>query len=157
MTYVGWAALYEGPSDAAYFGVLLPRVMDELILTRGIRNSIVPALPAILLKRGDVVTVAIEACNAREAFHLVFVHADAGGRAVEQRLLQRSQAYCEAMHDECAWNPARCITIEPRHETESWVLCDPTAVTGALGFRGNAADIGLPKDAAEAEKLRDPK
>ena len=126
MTYVSWTALYEGPSDAAYFGVLLPRIMDELILTRGVRNSIVPASPAILLTRGDVATVASEACNARDAFHLVFVHADVGGRAVEQRVGQRSRAYCEAMHEQCAWDPVRCIAIEPRHETEAWVLCDLT-------------------------------
>lgn len=157
MTYVSWAALYEGQSDAAYFGVLVPRVMDELILARGTRNSTVPTVPSILLARGDVMTVAQEACEAHEAFHLVFIHSDAGGRALEEGLAERSTAYCEAMHAVCAWPSTRCITITPRHETEAWVLCDPDAVTDALGFRGNAADIGLPRNAAEAERLRDPK
>jgi hypothetical protein len=157
MTYVSWAALYEGASDAAYFGVLLPRIMDELILARGVGNATVPTTPAILLNRGDVASVANEACEARDAFHLVFIHADTGGRSLEQRLAQRSTAYCEAMHAICAWNPARCIAIAPRHETEAWVLCDPTAVMGALGFGGNIEDVGLPRNAAAAERLTDPK
>lgn len=157
MTYVSWAAMYEGPSDAAYFGVLLPRVMDELIMARGIRNSTIPSSPAILLKRGDVMQVAAEACAAQHAFHLVFIHADTGGRALADGIQQRSTAYCEAMHAVCGLSAARCITVAPRHETEAWLLCDPSAITSALGFRGNAADVGLPNGASEAERLADPK
>lgn len=157
MTYVSWAALYEGSSDAAYFGVLLPRVMDELIMARGIRNSTIPSAPAILLKRGDVMQVAAEACAAQHAFHLVFIHADTGGRALADGIQQRSVAYCEAMHAVCGLNTVRCVTVAPRHETEAWLLCDPTAITAALGYRGNAADVGLPSGAPEAERLVDPK
>lgn len=157
MTYVSWAALYEGPSDAAYFGVLLPRLMDEIILADGIRNSTIPSVPAIILERGDVMTVATEACSFRDAFHVVFIHADTGGRAQEQRVDQRSLAYCEAMHAVCGWNLSRCITVAPRHETEAWILCDPAAVMGALGHVGNPADLGLPNSATAAERLVDPK
>lgn len=157
MTYVGWAALYEGTSDAAYFEVLLPRVMNDLALTRGTRHSTIPDSPAILLTRADVDTVAEEACNAVDAFHLVFIHADTGGRAQAEGIAARSIAYCEAMNARCGWPPARCITIEPCHETEAWLLCDPDAVTGALGFRGNAADVGLPANANAAERIADPK
>ena len=157
MTYVSWAALYEGPSDAAYFGVLLPRLMDEIILADGIRNSMIPSFPSIVFERGDVMTVATEACKFRDAFHIVFIHADTGGRAQEQHLDDRSLAYCEAMHAVCDWNLARCVTVAPRHETEAWILCDPAAVMGALGYVGNPADLGLPIGAAAAERLIDPK
>ena len=57
----------------------------------------------------------------------------------------------------CEWLPARCITVTPRHETEAWILADPSAVTDALGYRGSHIAIGLPANAAEAERLVDPK
>ncbi len=157
MTYVSWAAMYEGTSDAAYFGVLFPRLMDELLLVHGIRASTIPVSPALLLKRADVMSVAQEACESADAFHLLFIHADTGGRGLQENVAQRSIAYCEAMHALCGVDPRRCITVAPKHETEAWLLCDPSAVMGALGFRGAPGDIGLPGSAREAEGLLDPK
>jgi hypothetical protein len=157
MTYVSWAALYEGSSDAAYFGVLLPRMMDELVLERGVRASTIPATAAITLRRGDVTSVAAEACAAADAFHIVFIHADTGGRGLQRGLAGRSAAYCEAMHALCELDPRRCITIEPNHETEAWLLCDPAAVTSAPGYRGPPTDLELPASPQEAEALVDPK
>ncbi len=157
MTYLSWAALYEGAIDEAYFEVLIPRVMEAITLAHGIRNSIVPPTPAIILQRGTVAKVAQEACEARDAFHLVFIHADTGGRALEADLEARSVRYCEAMHAVCNWPPIRCITISPRHETEAWMLADPQAVTEALGYLGSPVSIGLPLDANRAERLGDPK
>lgn len=157
MTYLSWAALYEGAIDEAYFEVLIPRVMEDLTLLHGTRNSIVPPAPAITLHRGPVAEVAHEACEAREAFHLVFIHADTGGRALEADLEERSTRYCEAMHAVCNWPLVRCITISPRHETEACMLADPQAVTEALGYLGSPESIGLPPDANRAERLGDPK
>lgn len=157
MTYVAWAALYEGPTDQAYFEVLIPRLMEDIIMLRGIGHSTIPPVPAVRLRRGMADNVAKEACAARDAFHLVFIHADTGGRAIEAELERRSIRYCEAMRALCNWPPARCITISPRHETEAWVLADPSAVTGALGYLGTPSSIGLPSDANEAERITDPK
>lgn len=157
MTYLSWAALYEGPSDSAYFEVLIPRVMEEMVRAYGTRNSTVPLAPAIVLARKSVAEVAKEACDARHAFHLVFIHADTGGRALEGNLASRSTKYCEAMHDLCEWPPARCIPIAPRHEIEAWMLADAEAVTDALGYVGSPNSIGLPAGAPQAEQLNDPK
>jgi hypothetical protein len=157
MTYVSWAALYEGSTDQAYFELLIPRVMEEIILQRGIRHTTIPPAPAVRLKRGAVDSVAKEACATRDAFHLVFIHADTGGRAREASLDERSDYYCEAMHVLCSWPCVRCITIAPRHETEAWVLADPRAVTSALGYLGSPESIGLPGNAVQAERLGDPK
>jgi hypothetical protein len=157
MTYLSWAALYEGASDEAYFEVLIPRVMEDIIVTRGTRHATIPPGPAIRLKRDAVDVVAREACKAKDAFHLVFIHADTGGRGVETALEERSKRYCEAMHAICEWPTVRCITIAPRHETEAWVLADPDAVTAALGYVGVPGSIGLPANAVEAERLVDPK
>lgn len=76
MTYVSWAVLYEGAADRSYFDVLIPRVMEEIVLRRGIRLSTIPSNPAVLLSRDTVEKVAKEACEAKDAFHLCFIHAD---------------------------------------------------------------------------------
>jgi len=157
MTYLSWAALYEGDMDAAYFDLLIPRLMDEIVMVRGIRHSTIPVAPALRLRRAAVTEVAEEACQARDAFFLVFIHADTGGRNLEAGLEPRANAYCEAMRTCCDWPPVRCIAISPRHETEAWILADSQAVTSALGYRGSPASIGIPIDAAEAERLTDPK
>ena len=157
MTYVSWAVLYEGATDRAYFDVLIPRVMQELVQRFGIRLSTIPSTPAVLLSRDTVEKVAKEACKAIDAFHLCFIHADTGGRNLESKLECRSSAYCEAMRAECNWPPARCIVIAPRKETEAWILADGVAVTSALGYTGLPASIGLPLTAADAEQLADPK
>jgi len=52
MTYVSWAALYEGTTDHAYFELLIPRVMEEIIMLRGVRHSTIPPAPAVRLQRG---------------------------------------------------------------------------------------------------------
>ena len=157
MTYLSWAVLYEGDTDAAYLDLLIPRLMDEIVMVRGIRHSNIPAAPALRLRRGTVDKVAQEACRASAAFYLVFVHADTGGRNLEAGMEPRAGAYCEAMRELCDWPPVRCITISPRHETEAWILADSLAVTSALGYTGSPDSIGLPTNAAQAERLDDPK
>ncbi len=101
--------------------------------------------------------VAAEACEAKDAFYLVVIHADTGGRAQNENIGARSVQYCEAMQERCAWPPQRCIVMTPSHEMEAWVLADPSAITSAFGYRGNARDLGLPDNPQEAERLVDPK
>ncbi len=157
MIYLAWAAMYEGDTDAAYFDVLIPRVMEELVRTEGRTNVDIPTNPEVRLRRDSVEAVAELACKARDAFYLLFIHGDSGGRSVSASLDNRTQAVCAAMQARCDWPPARCVTIAPDHETEAWLLADPDAVRGFLGYTGRAADIGLPVTAKEAENLTDPK
>jgi Domain of unknown function (DUF4276) len=159
MTYVSWAAFYEGPTDESYFDILLPRIMEDLVLCYGTRNVTIPDVAAVILGKigRGVDEVANEACSENIAFHLVFIHADTGGRALEANIENRSTAYKLKMHELCNWPLERCIIIAPRHETEAWMLADPEAVKDSLGFKGNFAELGLPPDAVEAEKLVDPK
>jgi len=157
MTHVSWAALYEGATDAAYFDVLIPRMMEDIIVGRKLGPATIPLAPALNFPRKTPQEVAQRACAARAAFELLFIHADAGGRNLANGLAARSNAYCEAMQSHCDWPRVRCIVVAPRHETEAWVLADPDAVTAALGFRGRPESIGLPVSGTEAERLPDPK
>lgn len=159
MRYVSWAAFYEGPSDALYLDVLLPRVIRELVAREGMRTVEVPDGPAVRLGGAgrSIESVAKEACGFRYASDVVFIHADTGGRSVEGGLEERADAYCTALAAECGWPRDCCVTISPRHETVAWLLEDGDAITAALGYRGDPAELGLPADAHAAERLHDPK
>lgn len=159
MRHVSWAAFYEGLSDALYFEVLLPRVIRDLVTREGIHMIDVPDAPAVRLgvEGRSVEKVAEEACAFREAYDVVFIHADMGGRGLARGIADRADVYCAALKALCDWPVERCITITPRHETEAWLLADGKAVTGALGYNGDPAEVGLPIDAHAAERLNDPK
>ncbi len=158
MTYLSWATFCEGPSDHAYFDVLLPRLMDEISRIDGQRNVVIPDSPVPVRasdRSGEA--IAAEICRNADAIGIVFVHADTGGRAAEQTLHARSHRFCELANERCGWSRDRCVVMAPRHETEAWVLADSDAVLDALGYTGPAADLGLPASATLAEALPDPK
>ncbi|MEA3048628.1 MAG: hypothetical protein QOG84_464 [Sphingomonadales bacterium] len=159
MTYPSWAAMHEGPTDEAYFDVIIPRLMEELVAERGTRNVTIPLTPAVRLGKSGraIAEVAEEACREQDAFFILFIHADTGGRALEADIDRRSTAYCDAVNELCGFPQARCVVIAPRHETEAWMLADRDAVGSALGYRGNLGALGLPANAAGAERLVDPK
>jgi len=149
----------EGAGDRQYFEVLLPRILDEISRQVGIRAVDIPDTPAVRLGRRGSGTDAIvkEVCDNKAAFHVLFIHGDTGGRALERRAEESGAAYCTAIHARCDWPTRRCVVLTPRHETEAWVLGDPAAVAAALGFTGPHSNLGLPTDAATAEQLTDPK
>ena len=159
MRYISWAAFYEGPSDALYLDVLLPRIVRDLIAAEGTTLADVPDAPAVKLGRNgrEVAKVAHELCGFKEALDLVFIHADTGGRGLQRHLASRSDSYCAKAWRFCEWPLDRCVTITPRHETEAWLLADGEAITKALGFKGKPASVGLPLNASAAEQLPDPK
>ena len=158
MIYLSWAAHCEGVSDRAYFEVLIPRALQGVFEKRSPLQKIeIPESQSVRLTGRVVDEVAAQACKARDAFQIIFVHSDTGGRNLEAGMGARSCALCLAMERRCEWPPRRCVVIAPRHETEAWILCDGVAVTPALGYTGSPESIGLPSEPREAERLRDPK
>ena len=157
--YLAYALFCEGPSDYSYFEILLPRVIESIVLAVGRVPVEASEPPAVRLgRRGRAVDeVATEACDRREAFHIVFVHADTGGRGQLAKVGYRSSAYCEKMHELCEWRPERCVLLRPATMTESWALADPQAVLDALGYRGTPSELGLPAGAEQAEDHPNPK
>ena len=149
----------EGPSDYSYFEVLLPRVMESTVLRLGRLPVDVPERPATRLGgRGRTVeAVAAEACSRLDAFHIVFVHADTGGRGQVATVDHRSRAYCEKMHELCELRSERCVLLRPASMTEAWALADPQAVLDTLGYRGTPSELGLRADAEQAEAHPDPR
>jgi hypothetical protein len=159
MIYIAWVGFYEGDGDRSYYDVLLPRIMEEIMIAEAIQQVTVATAPVVELGRHgrEIDKVASEICLNKDQIHLLFIHADTGGRALQRSLAERSSAYCEAVQQRCAWDPVRCVVLTPRHETEAWVLSDPAAVVAALNYNGEPDRIGLPGDGAAAEALTDPK
>jgi len=158
MIYLAWVGLYEGPTDASYYDVLLPRVMEEITRAEGTRAVVVPQAPAMRLDVGrEVDRVSHELCYNAASFNLIFVHADTGGRSLEAGMDGRGTAYCRAVRERCDWPSDRCVILKPRREMEAWALADPEAVTAALGVTGAPSRYDLPTSAAGAENLPDPK
>lgn len=155
--YLSWAAYYEGSSDDAYLSVLIPRVIEDILLSEGTRPVFVPTQPSMKLQRGSVEEIAREICENAEAFHLLFVHADTGGRALEADIAMRREAIVDAAADLCGWRNDRSIFVSPRHEIEAWALVEAGAVCAALGLRRIPPELDLPRSPAAAERLVDPK
>ncbi|MBO9510234.1 DUF4276 family protein [Erythrobacter sp. A6_0] len=160
MMYLAWAAFYEGNADDTYFRVLIPRILDDLARSHGGRLPIVigdyPAFRAGVRSR-DVEYVGQEICDGKEAFDIMFVHADCGGRNLASTLSSRCDAYIDAAARKCDFEASRAVRICPQHETEAWALTDPAAICSVLGYRGPATDLGLPQTPRQAESLTDPK
>lgn len=133
--------------------------MRNLVANEGISPVEIPDLPAVTLgnKGRSIDAVAKEVCASREAFDIVFIHADTGGRNLESGMEPRASAYCTKFSELCSWPAKRCIMVMPRHEIEAWLLADGHAVTAALGFRGDYEAVGIPNNAQSAERLNDPK
>lgn len=157
--YLSWALYAEGNSDRDYFEALLPRVLEEIILKDGNFSVDIPTNYAVSLGASGraVNEVAEEACAAKAAFELLFIHADTGGRALEEGIENRAQAYVNQMNHLCALRVDRAVIIAPKHETEAWLLADRDALLATLGYRDPGNALNLPSDADKAEKLPDPK
>lgn len=157
--YLGWALFVEGGSDREYLEALIPRVLEYIVSTEGLFEVEIPLSCSVPLGSNgrDVESVAAEACDARDAFEIVFIHADTGGRNLEDGIQNRGAAYIQRMNDHCNLRIDRSVLITPRHEVEAWILADRKALLKTLGYRDDANNLGLPTTATAAERIVDPK
>jgi hypothetical protein len=91
--YLSWSAFYEGASDAQYFNIIIPRLLDEIIRVCGKRPCDVGEYPALEFGIGNrsFDDVAVEICERKNEFHIIFVHADLGGRGLAANIAQRRE------------------------------------------------------------------
>ncbi len=158
--YLSLALFAEGTSDYEYLEPILVRSLEDIAAREG-RRTIDLSQTVIRLSTGlrDIGSVSEQICagmGSPPPFHIVFVHADTGGRAIERNLAQRSTAFCEAAQQSCGWPCERCVIVAPRHETEAWVIADPGAVAATLGVTRHE-ELDLPADARAAELVPNPK
>ncbi len=156
--YLSWSAFYEGATDAQYFNVLIPRVLDKIIRECGKRPCDVGEFPAVEFGIGDrsFEQVARQICTRRSEFHIIFVHADLGGRGQAASVVHRREQLVQKAQEICGFDPRAAVMLSPKKELEAWALCDLAAVKIALGVKVVPDDL-MPATPGAAEKLLDPK
>lgn len=161
MTYLSWAMYVEGPTDAAYLGVIIPRLMGHLLMNSRGRLATVPDNAVEVFGdatgRRNLDEVAKAICRANSAFYLLFVHGDRGGRALADQLHFRTCALCKGVNKQCNFRFDRCVVVSPNKEIESWTLADSDAIRSTFGL-SKYADLGdVPGKPSQVESIHDPK
>lgn len=156
--YLSWAAYYEGRTDSAYFNVLIPRLLEDILVDEGVRPYDVGTAPSVEFGMNNRAfdAAASEICRRLAEFHILFVHADYGGRALQQTIAQRREALIQAAAFECHFDESTAVLLSPKQELESWAIADGLAVQAAFGVTA-LPDGLIPASPQQAELLADPK
>jgi hypothetical protein len=159
MTYLSWSLYVEGTTDSQYLGVLIPRLISYILADSDGQEAVIPEGPVLLfgIQRSTLRKVSSEACQGKEAFHLLFVHGDAGGRALALQLHHRTCALCDLTFEICEFPKERCVVAAPNREIEAWTLADPNAIRLSFGLRQGTALQEVPPNARHVEDIPDPK
>lgn len=159
MTYVSWALYVEGPTDRSYLGIILPRLINHLLASANGPMATVPDNPVEVfgIPKDKLETIAQLVCAGKDAFHLLFVHGDLGGRGIASTVDSRTCALCEKINERCDFQRDRCILAVPNREIEAWTLADPLAIRSAFGFPADREVPHIPSKAQHVEGLPDPK
>lgn len=159
MTYVSWGLYVEGPTDAGYLNVLIPRLISHLLRESDGPLATIPDLPAHVfgMPRLDLEEIAAKVCEGRDSFHIFIVHGDTGGRALAEQLGFRTCALCERIDAACNFPRSRCVVAAPNRETEAWTLADSSSIKRVFGISPDANLENMPNRPSQVEHLQDPK
>lgn len=159
MTPLGIAtALFaEGPSDHRFLDRLIERLLVNELSSRGLTVDVLP-IQRLPPDNADarVDRILAGAQSMRGGFHLLFVHADAGGdieSACRQRIGPAREAILEAFPE----GTRRIVGLVPKRETEAWALADIDALARVLATRADLVSLGVPENPRLVESLADPK
>jgi hypothetical protein len=159
MTYLSWAMFVEGKTDSDYLSVLLPRLIEHIVLSINGPRAVIPEFPVeifgITERQYDKAASAI--CAAREAFHLLFIHTDTGGRGLQGTIEDRTISFRDILSAKCNIDITRCIFVIPRKETEAWCLSDPNSLRLSLGLSNQYDLSGFSQALDDVERISDPK
>lgn len=159
MTYVSWALVVEGTTDSEYLSVILPRLIDYLLRNAEGPNATIPetAVEVFGIPKSNLQRIAANVCKGIDAFHILFVHGDTGGRALANQIDNRTCALCTYANEICNFPAERCIVLAPNREIEAWTLADSAAIRSVFGLRPGTPLHGVPNLPAQVENLPDPK
>lgn len=160
MAYLAIALFAEGVTDHRFFAPLLTRLVDEI--NREFGRGVLELADVIALQpEGDERALARDeqiAAAARRnsgAFHVLCVHADAGGDALRAREQQVLPGLGLALGS--LGSGYQGVPIVPIREMEAWTLVDGDALRRA--FRTTLSDqaLGVVARPRDCEKISDPK
>lgn len=159
MRWLGTALYAEGPTDVRFLQPLLQRACAQICLTGcnvPVEVSDVLDLQPRPGTRGQprAQRIAAAAREARDAWSILFIHADADS-GQERAIQERIEPARALLHAE--WG-ARSVAVVPVRMTEAWVLADFQALRGAFGTTKNEHELGLVDALAHGpDRLNDPK
>lgn len=154
MAYMGMALGGEGPTDGEFLGIVLQRVAEDICLRRGRYQIDVGEVRSLQARTTDVEATARAAAAESGGYHVLFLHLDRGGAALQQdrshteRLVQTVQ---EVVPDRVL------VKVLPVQETEAWALADGDALRAAFRTRLSDQRLGLPGTPAQVESVTGPK
>lgn len=159
MIYLNWALYCEGATDRQYLEVIIPRVLEHVAMNVGGPVAIVPQEP---LGRFGVRSRSFDGeaqkiSDISDALFILFVHADAGGRALREGVDARAQGLCARVHALCEFPMARCVSVVPDRETEAWCLASLGALSQATGIGEQALARHCQQVGRHAEAVAEPK
>ena len=108
------------------------------------------------ISRRETDQASSDICERMNEFHILFIHADAGGRNQRRKIANRREAIVSSAIAKCQFDPKLVVFISPVKELEAWALADIDAVFAAFGVT-EAPNNALPTSPREAERVADPK
>jgi Domain of unknown function (DUF4276) len=159
MRWLGTAMYAEGPTDVRFLQPLLQRACTQMCLTEcnePVEVSDVLDLQPLPSTHGHVRAqrIAAAARQARDAWSILFIHADADSdseRAIRERI-EPARALLQA-----EWG-AQSVAVVPVRMTEAWMLADLQALKRAFGTTMDEHEMGLAGAVAHGpDSLSDPK
>ncbi|MEM9291233.1 MAG: DUF4276 family protein [Acidobacteriota bacterium] len=169
MRSIHLALFAEGPSDHRFLPTLLLRLTEELCRSARETVEVWPEVVSLhspdgSLKAGHNRTTRIcdSALSARQAWNLLFIHADGDSQPVEQYDQLVAPAIRALRAESRLAGSHRCIPVIPVRETESWMIADFDALCSIFrrNLENDPSDFGLDfwtKSPRRIEMVEDPK
>lgn len=161
MHYLGLALYAEGRTDDRFLSPVLQRLCGD-ICSSDSRHLVEINDEVLILQHSRGMSEAHlderildAAMQARGAWSILFVHADADGDAVKARR-ERVQPGLDRLRKEFGQD-GQGVAVIPIQETEAWALCDGDAIRSVFGSTLDDKALGLPVSVAAIERLADPK
>lgn len=161
MRYLGLALYAEGPTDYRFLRPILLRLCSDLCVRESRKlveiNDDVLALdhPRHFQSASREDRILEAARQARGAWSILFIHADAGNDAARARQQQVLPAIGR-LGTEFSENELG-VAVVPIRETEAWAVCDGDALRQVFGTSLNDEAMGIPGSANATENMGDPK
>lgn len=161
MHYLGLALYAEGPTDERFLSPVLLRLCADVCAQESryqveINDEMLVLGHSPKLKDAPrAERVAEAARQARGAWSILFVHADADGDHAKARR-ERAQPALDRLRLEFDQG-GQGVAVIPVQATEAWAICDGDAIRRVFGTTLTDRALALPSNVAAIERMADPK
>ncbi|MFK8164077.1 MAG: DUF4276 family protein [Lewinella sp.] len=130
----------EGPTDKAFLGILIKRVLDRLLLDSPQMIEVLPPVWYGVAKGLEIASVAIKANE--DGIQLYFPHSDTDGEAFDNAFANRIQPALDELEGKAVTRPL-IVPVLISRETEAWMLADIDLLLEELGGKLDRRDLQL--------------